>query len=248
MICPKCGFTELPNGSEFCLKCGSKVENVSTEPEPNVTNENFVVSEPIGTEGNQPELKHHKKLNKLLIIIPIVILLIAGSITGVVLYQKHLADIENQKKVAYYMELSNTILDISDGTILSETMCSTISSVWSSAIDNSDVYPYTDFNTAIANQETSWSKDETTSKRKLANSKIQTEMKELQNPYKGYDDTYQLVLNLYDEYNGLYNQAITPTGSLTSYNSDTNTKSDSFNTTLSRIEVVMPEIKSKVSK
>jgi hypothetical protein len=53
-------------------------------------------------------------------------------------------------------------------------------------------------------------------------------------------------LNLYDEYISLYNQSLSPTGSLTTYNNDIKSKEDAFTTTLNRIEVIMPDIKSKL--
>jgi uncharacterized protein YpmB len=237
MICEKCD-AEIPENSEFCLKCGFKIVNKLSESELSGNEVNPVISE---SSKIQPKLEYHKRINKLLIIIPIIIFVIAGSIIGYVLYQKHIADVENQ---AYHTKLINTILDISTQTYANEGVCGIVSQKWHDAIFVNDE----DFNTVISNAEQALTTSDLGKNIKKGNAKIQNEMIQLQNPYKGYEDTYQLVLDLYDEYNELYSQATSPTGSLTSYNSDVDTKSDSFNTTLNRIEVVMPEIKSKISK
>lgn len=243
MICQKCG-AEIPDDSEFCLKCGSKLENDAILQESNSNEDSSFVSEPMNSDI-QPEPKPKKKLNKLLIIIPIIVLvLIAGSITGCILYQKHMAEVENQKKLTYHTKITNTIIDITTETYASEGACGIISQAWNDAIFKNNK----DFNTVIASYEKTLTSSDLGKNMKSGNAKIQTEMKELQNPYKGYENTYQLVLDLYDKYNGLYSQATNPTGSLTTYNSDVNSKEDSFNTTLDRIEVILPEIKSKVSK
>lgn len=247
MQCPKCG-SEIPDNSEFCLKCGTKIEEVptvnSTELIPvEINSNNDIIDQPI---------KKHYNIKKLCLVISLAVLIVGGTTTGIVIhqkqaeaYQQHLVEVEKQKKAAYNTKLTNTVGDLIVQSYASESACQIISQQWHDAIFND--YGE-DFNTAIAKAENVLQTTELGQNMKSGNSKIQSEMQELQNPYKGYESTYQLVLQLYNEYTGLYNQATNPTGTLISYNNDISTKEDSFNTTLNQITVVMPNVKSKVSK
>lgn len=94
MICGKCGET-LEDGAKFCGHCGWKVE--VAEPAPvaetaertEMTAELFEgetpVEEPAGkTEAEAP--KEKKKINKMLLLIPIAVLVLAGIIIGIVCF------------------------------------------------------------------------------------------------------------------------------------------------------------------
>lgn len=249
MRCPKCG-AEIPDNSKFCSECGTKIEDTP------VTSDTEIVPieiSPIDDTGiDQPIKKHHKRLKKFVVIASLAVLIVGGTTTGIVIhqkqaeaYQQHLVEVEKQKKAAYNTKLTNAVGDLIVQSYASESACQIISQKWHDAIFND--YGE-DFNTAIADAENSIKTSELGQNMTSGNEKIQNEMQGLQNPYKGYESTYQLVLQLYNEYTGLYNQATNPTGTLISYNNDISAKEDSFNTTLNQITVVMPNVKSKVSK
>lgn len=248
MKCPSCG-AEIPDNSKFCPECGNKIEITQTSVEIVPIEVTPVTSNT--TSVNQPIKKHHK-IKKLWLVISLAVLIVGGTTTGIILhqqqekaYQQHLVDVEKQKKTAYNTKLTSTVADLIVQTYASESACQIISQKWHDAIF-SDFGE--DFNTAIANAENILKTSELGQNMTSGNTKIQNEMKNLQNPYKGYENTYQLVLQLNNEYTGLYNQATNPTGTLITYNSDISSKEDSFNTTLNQITVVMPDVKSKINK
>lgn len=247
MKCSSCG-AEIPDNSKFCSECGNKTTPIANPAE-------IVPIEVIPTKNSARLnciIKKYRKTKKLWLIISLSALIVGGTTTGVIIhqkqteaYQQHLVYVENQKKEAYYTKLTNTIDDLNIQYNSCENACELISKSWHDAIFNNSGE---DFNNAIAIEEDNMQAEGIKPEMVKGNATIQSDMKDLQNPYKDYDSTYQLVLQLYNEYTGLYNQAINPTGTLVSYNNDVSSKKDAFNTTLNQIEVVMPDTKSKVSK
>lgn len=72
-------------------------------------------------------------------------------------------------------------------------------------------------------------------------SNLVTQIKELQDYPEKYKGIYDEVLKLYEIYQGLSNQALNPTGNLTSYSSDVNSKIELFTTQLKKIQVLLPD-------
>lgn len=250
MKCPSCG-KEIPDNSKFCPECGTKIEIDSVENSaemipvevPSVNND---------TEGKQPIKKHNKKKKKIWLIVLLSLLIVGGITTGILVHQQqereahqqYLDKVARQEKEEYKKRLTNTVPDLIEQTYNAEDACQIVYEKWHDAIFNHGG----DFNTVIKNVEDTMKKSEFGKSMASGNTKIKKEMSGLQNPYKGYENTYQLVLQLYDEYVGLYNQATNPTGSLETYNKDVTSKKDSFNTTINNIEIALPDIKSKIRK
>ena len=234
MKCPSCS-KEIPDNSKFCPECGTKIEITSIENSaemipvevPSVNND---------TEENKPIKKHNKKKKKICLVL-LALLVVGGITTGILVYQQ-------QGKQSYDKKITNAVSDLIVQTYNSEDECQVISQKWHDAIFNHGG----DFNTVIQNAESSLKSSKLGQNMASGNTKIKNEMRELQNPYKGYENTYQLVLTLYNEYTALYGEATNPTGTLITYNSDVSSKENSFNTTLNQIEIALPDIKSKIRK
>ena len=233
MKCPSCN-KEIPDNSKFCPECGTKITSVENSAEmipvevPSVNND---------TEENKPIKKHNKKKKKIWLIVLLAVLVVGGITTGILVHQQ-------QEKESYNKNLTATVSDLILQTYNSEDECQVISQKWHDAIFNNGG----DFNTVVKNAENSLQSSKLGKNMASGNTKIKNEMRELQNPYKDYESTYQLVLQLYNEYTALYGEATNPTGTLITYNSDVSSKENSFNTTLNQIAVVMPDVKSKIRK
>ncbi|URZ18770.1 hypothetical protein [Clostridium felsineum] len=160
------------------------------------------------------------------------VILIGGSIGG---YEY----ISIQKHKEYESAFTKTTLDVMGQTVICEQMIEVFSTKWSTAIDDGE-----DFNNAISEVQQGFKDDGTLNKVNNNKAKIEKEMIKLQNPPKDYEKAYNLFVELYSKYGQIYSQATSPTGSLTTYNEDTNSKSSEFNEIYDKLAVLRPEIKS----
>jgi len=72
------------------------------------------------------------------------------------------------------------------------------------------------------------------------NAEIIDNMRELQNPPEQFTSTYETLLELYDIYTQLHNLAVSPTGSLQTFNATRNDLVRQFNALQTRINVLLP--------
>ncbi|PRR80687.1 Double zinc ribbon [Clostridium liquoris] len=84
--------------------------------------------------------------------------------------------------------------------------------------------------------------------RETAKNNIEKNMKELRNPPKDYEEAYKLFVDLYSLYGQIYSQAMSPQGSLMTYNQDINQKSSEFSQIYDKIKVLEPDIETKAKK
>jgi hypothetical protein len=191
--------------------------------------------------SNESSEENNKKVffTKSKVIILVVIFLIVSIIGGIIGYNYYTTKKKHDYEIQYQTNFSQATLDILNQTIVCEGMTAMISSSWNSAIDNDE-----DFNTALENVHKAWEDGGNFKTLENKKSSIEKEMIKLQNPPQDYQKAYDLFVELYSKYGQLYNQAVSPTGSLTSYNNDVNEKSSDFNEIYDKLVVVRPELKS----
>lgn len=220
MKCNQCSMENV-EGSKYCFQCGGSL--IQNEADYENSHE----------ENNKKEaVKTKKNYIKIISIASIVVIMLIG----VGIYYNY-----NQNIKKYESNLNNAMTQILIETYLCSNMCNTISEKWKSAI--SDGY---NFNNAIKKQIESWTNDNTIKKRKEKSDKLEVMMKELKNPKSDYKESYDLLVELYSLYGRIYEQAIQPTGSIITYNSDVNSKLSEFNKVYDKIKVIKPEIEGQV--
>lgn len=246
MICPKCN-QEVSNDSIFCNKCGNSLEHVAInneyhEDEIQTEISNVIEKEDDGeeTESESAKLKEHRYKK-----IVIAIVLVAVSLFGLIYYNNYNKTQEATKyKEEYEINFTIGTIDILTETYASQLMCSTISSVWRDSIDSR----YKDFNTEITRLQEDWKAKGVLKNRETAKAEIEKKMKQLQNPPEDYKEAYKLIVELYGYYSQIYNQAVSPGGSLLTYNQDVNQKSSDFDKTYEKIKVIKPDIEIKAKE
>lgn len=139
----------------------------------------------------------------------------------------------------YELTLKDTITSIHLSSNECLLICNQISETWRSAIQSS----YGDFNQDIAKAKKGFEDAGLYKKLDIQKSGIELNMKKLQNPSKKYQQTYDLLLEMFGYYTQLYSQSASPSGSLMTYNSDVSSKSSELEKVYNKILVVMPGLK-----
>lgn len=144
-----------------------------------------------------------------------------------------------QAEIEYATKFSETAAQIKLQTLLIQVRCYLISEEWRNAIDSKRDK---DFNEEIQKLLRKWEDSGSTQEMKDLKNEIDSQMKNLKNPVGGYEDPYEFVLEMYGIYIQLYEQSISPSGSLLTYNKDINLKSSEFEKVYNQITVILPEI------
>lgn len=209
----------------YCKKCNAEIsEGAKFCPE---------CGQP--TVGEIATPKDRKSKKKIILSVVLILVIIVGSVGGFIFKKEK--DKQKQKN-NYALTFTETTIEILSETVISEQFCNLISKTWRNAIDDRE-----DFNTAIS--DVLKKQSSTVSDLKKNKDKIEEKMKGLQNPPADYKDAYSLLVELYSTYGQIYSQAVSPTGSLTSYNGDVNGKASDFNKIYDKLAVLRPEIKKK---
>lgn len=231
MICEKCSWENV-EGSSFCNKCGYELGKV------------------MNSDLNQNEENHIKKSNKKKIFLLLSILLVLIiTVSGVIGYKIHNENIKKQEELKaknalkqYQTDFITNTINLLGETYLTETMCTEISDTWRKAI-NSDK----DFNDEIASLFNKWKYLGDLQKRDDAKNKLEKEMKDIQNPPKEYEEAHKLLVDIYSTYTQIYNQAISPKGSLTTYVQEVNQNISDIDKLYEKLKIIEPEIVDKLN-
>ncbi len=137
------------------------------------------------------------------------------------------------------------------GAADAETVCSKVSSIWSSAIFDersewdSDIEKYysDDFNEAISNYYADSSTVSLLGSIKSNQSEVSSLMAKLNNPPDEAKTAYGTLNDLYDDYLKMTGLAESPTGSLQTFNSSFNSADEGFLNTYKKLQSQIPEKK-----
>lgn len=221
MKCEKCG-SEIPEGSAFCNLCGNKIVPPDTP-------------ELATMDSNKPEQSELKKKPNILLFAILSIVVLVGVGVGYKIYTDY------QKKKAeelYIYNFTSAALTISGQTTICQMFAEELSSTWRKAIDdgkdfNVEIVKYINFlDEKGAIDDINQARDENAEKMKL-----------IQNPIVGYEEPYNLLIEMYGYYTQVCNQVTSPSGSLLTYNQDLNSNSNEFDTTFEKLAIMIPAVK-----
>lgn len=173
------------------------------------------------------------KTKKIVLICTSLLLLIAIAVGGLY-YRNTTTAAKNEASYRQTMEMTQML--IVSGTIASANICETYSSVWSAAIKSS----YKDFNTELANQKSKLKSDGTLTKISETKDTIDSFMKKLNNPTEKYKRSYDKILEMYGIYSKLESEALSPSGSLMTFNANINNLQAEFLKSGNELKVIMP--------
>jgi len=135
-------------------------------------------------------------------------------------------------------EYLKSLVELKDFMVVSAAVCDGLcnkhSSHWRSAITSE----YGNINAAIA--ESLEAGKETINQVNSARDTIENSMRQLNNPPSGYEQAHLKLVELFGIYNQLVKQAVSPSGSLESYNQDVNKLTGDFTKVVSELNVLMP--------
>lgn len=240
--CPECE-KEISNKVKSCPNCGYPMieegEAYATEPQ-----QVELTSVKIKTK---PTLK--KNASILIISLVTIIIFIFGYKT---VSENKAEQIYKQSYNEYIDNLYLVQLSMFNGAAKAESICNLVSQVWKNTIYKEKSYKtddYTrpngyfvsDFNIAITNFY-----DDSSTKNKIGDIKsnqdrVQELMKTLKSTPEGLDKCYETVLGLYTAYKGFTDLAISPTGSLQSYNESVNKRTSDFMDSYDKLKTQIPD-------
>ena len=163
------------------------------------------------------------KVKRNLIIVAIAVIIL-GCVGGFFVKRWH----DRKTAAAYKDNLETAVITMLSGAAKAESSGNLIHKVWRNAIykdsdDETDEYTkgeydnFVDFNTALSNLFADSTFESGISEIKRNQERVQSLMKDLQNPPAEYEDAYAALKKFYDSYTELVGCAVNPTGSLTTY-------------------------------
>lgn len=173
------------------------------------------------------------KTKKIVLVCTSLFLLVAIA-TGGLYYRNITTAAKNE--ASYRQTLEMTQMLIVSGTIASANVCEAYSSVWSAAIDSR----YKDFNTELAKTKSEFKSDGTLTKISETKDTIDGFMKKLNNPSEKYKRSYDKILEMYGIYTKIQSEALSPSGSLVTFNSNINNLQAEFLKAGNELKVIMP--------
>lgn len=188
--------------------------------------------------GQEKELQKAEKIKmsktkKIVLICTLLFLLVAIGVGGLY-YRNTTTAAKNEASYRQTMEMTQML--IVSGTIASANVCEVYSSVWSSAIKSK----YGDFNTELAKKKSEFKSDGTLTKISETKDTIDSFMKKLNNPTEKYKRSYDKILEMYGIYSKLESEALSPSGSLMTFNANINNLQAEFLKSGNELKVIMP--------
>lgn len=220
-VCPKCQ-TELNDEQEYCPSCGAKYSELS-ENDRKAKTRKVEIS---GISIPKLDIKNNKLFKRIVAgIAAFVVILFVGMSYRT---SKYKSDMEN---------VSNLMLNSAANA---EEAANLIRAVWYNTIyeksdSKTDKYTketkysfYDDFNDSLNNLFSDPTFRGSITLIEIDQAGINKEMKSLKNPPKKYEDAYEDLKELYDNYYNLAELATNPTGSLKSFTEDFNEYDNAF--------------------
>lgn len=215
--CPECGAEYLSN-TAYCPNCGCPPEHSAEAPA-------------------------KKKMSPAAIIaIVLAALLLVGG-TGYFAYAKI-------SEKLYAVNFNNAASLMMDGGVEAERTCGLVHDVWGNAIFNkkdSATDKFTrpdgkfvkDFNDALANLYADDDYQQSTAFLRDNRNEVTALMRKLKNPPKKYEEAYEKISEIYDNYLKMLNMATNPTGTYSSYTDDFSAVDKELADQLTRIAIYM---------
>ena len=244
--CPDCGGLLYDTSEEACPYCGrpimSEVDLRSSQED----------SESKVKAAKAPAVRKNKIIK---IVVAVVLAVAVVVVASVCVVQDNLAkqaEAEAQQFNEYVSNMSAASTAMLNGAADSESMCNQVSKIWNAAIYDkkqykwgSDIQKYysTDFNEAIAKYYADDSTRSAVSSLKSNQSKVSDLMNKLSDPPEGTEIAYNTLTDLYDEYLTLTGLALSPSGSLQTFNTNFQNADDSFSNTLKKLQSQIPDNK-----
>ncbi|MEK3719692.1 zinc ribbon domain-containing protein [Paenibacillus sp. FSL H8-0034] len=258
MNCNKCD-NEIQEDSVFCNKCGEKVNSTS--------NDEVAGASEI---QNIPHIVSKSKFKTKLIVSISIILVIALSAGGWFYYdysKKQEAAMKIQREKEYEQDLKKVVSDMLNTSTLAENMINTYSKIWSASIkitlddsrmaselgiNISDVRKYFKnddggyiafqghFDTALKKMHNYYEQIGKNGELGSSREEISNSIRKLNTPPEKYKDAYNIAFELYSKYENYISFALSPSGSLTTYNQKANELSSNVVTKVKEFEVKLP--------
>lgn len=236
IVCPECG-KEISDKVKACPHCGYPFQRESdtAAPQPvEVTSVNFT----------SPEQK--KKIRNGFIIASVAIILAIVGILAAVSLSK------SNSRSQYIENLWLARITMLTGAADAESLCNLTKSVWYNTIyeeSSSDTDEYTktngrfndDFNDSLAALYSASSTLDAIREIEANQSEVADIIRALQNPPEDLAVCYSTIDAMYEEYQGLTNLAISPSGSLTSYAEEFRSYDNNFIKYYEKLETQIPE-------
>lgn len=152
-----------------------------------------------------------------------------------------------QEKEKYIKSINEVSFSIGESAVKAESMLNDYSSVWHDVIFNGSVNingnEATTIDDAIMYQSGIFDSNGDNDALSSDETKIYSEVKELNNPPKGYKEYHDLLINLYETYNQFADLALSPTGTYNSFTTKFNDMDSKIAKEQDDINIRLPKVK-----
>jgi len=224
-ICPNCGQPTGEN-TKFCANCGAKLDT-GYPTDVNASTQGTILNGSEYRSETAVAVKEKRTKKPLIVLAVILALFIAVSALFFTSYKKH----------EYRENLRLLMVEISNGAVKTEQLGNKILAVWYNSIwqkSDNETDPYTKTNGKF-NDNFNTSLDKLYEDTEFVNGVndvrssqqfVLSYMQKLKNPPKGYEETYEQLKTIYQDYMTFTQFVTNPSGSYNSYSEDfTNTDS-----------------------
>lgn len=241
--CPECN-SDISDKSAFCPQCGYPINGERQYPG---------IDGPQKVELTSVNLSKPKSLIRVIGLVLTIVMVSLIAFFGIKKNNELKAQKEFETTFNTYIDSLQVLqIEMLNGAADAEDLTNLISMVWKNAIYEerdplTDKYTRTtygfvdDFNIALGNLFRDSTTRSTVSDIEDGQLAVQNAMKELQNPPLGLEKAYDTLSELFLAYRSYTDLAVSPSGSLQSFNESRRTKSDQFITVLHKLQSQIPE-------